>query len=410
MNRVNKTNNISYVDLDLTHFSPACIVPSSMKITPDAVGVTKVESNPYLGSLKVVDDMQEPALAYDDYQLIQSRNMRAVSEARFIPDSAGFRPSSMQGRIEPLQANRDYKMSMGEQAETLILFKHGQDHVTISIEGKRVVMFSSHALPITLSDDNKIENLVIRVTANAVQLLKINDKTVHTQAYQLDQDFDHVLLEATELPYDLSKVFIQLGWATQLTKTPFLSAYFQAGQGKFSLSHSNASDHAFMIAGLASPPETKLIADQVKQGFAIYGLFLDEKFTVILGDYGSMDNVTFIQEEPCLNPVVTFEIIGKHAMNVYINDTLAGSWVSSCGLELPDFYQVIALDGLTQLDFDLREAYVDMGAATMPKMNMTCSKIHNSMRRYPCKTVPKRLRTGHYLPLYAQQGFSIHPR
>lgn len=400
------TNNISYLNQNLTRFSPAAIVPSCMQITPDAAAVTLMESSPYLGALTVVEDMQEPALSYDDYQLIQSRNMLAMSKARFIPDIEVIRPVSMQGLIAPLQGNRDYKISIGEQAETLILFKHGQDHVTISIEGKRVSMFSSTDLPITLNDFNKIENLVIRVTANAVQLLKINDKTVHTQAYQLDMDFEYMQLEATELPYDLSNVFIQFGWAEQLTKAPFLSAYFQVCQGSFSLSNSNASQHAFMLAGLAYPPERKLIADQVKQGFVIYSLFVDEKFTVILGDYGSMDNVTFTQDEPCLNPVVTFEITGKHSMNVYIDGKLMGSWVSSHGLELPEFYQVIALDGLTQLDFDLRAAYAAVGKEIYA-VNTNNAKNYDTVHKY--KLSPKRMRTGHYLPFSHSQYLPLYP-
>jgi hypothetical protein len=405
MNSINNTNNIPYLDQGVTHFSPAYIVPSSMKMTPDAVGVTLMESNPYLGSLNVIDDMQEPALTYDEYELIESRNVLVVTEAKFIPDMTLFRPANMQGMIEPLQANRDYKIMIGEQAETLILFKNDHDHVTLSIEGKRVVMFSSTSLPTTLNDFNKIENLVIRVTANAVQLLKINDKTVHAQAYQLDKDFDHVLLEATELPYDLSNVFIQLGWANQLTNAPFLSAYFQACQGKFSLSNSNASHHAFMIAGLAHQPEKKRIADQVKHGFVIYSLFVDERFTVILGDYGSMDNVTFMQDEPSLNPVVTFEITGKHSMNVYIDEKLVGSWVSSHGLELPKFYQVIALDGLTQLDFDLREAYAAVGEEICA-VNTNNAKTYDSVHKY--KVSPKRMRTGHYLPFYHSQRLPFY--
>lgn len=400
------TNNINYLNQDLTRFSPAAIVPSSMQITPDAAGVTLMESNPYLGALKVVEDMQESVLAYDDYQLIQSRNMLAVTEAKFIPDITAFRPANMQGMIEPLQADRDYKIMIGEQAETLILFKNDHDHVTLSIEAKRVVMFSSTDLPITLNDFNKIENLVIRVTANAVQLLKINDKTVHTQAYQLDMDFEYVQLEATELPYDLSNVFIQFGWAEQLTKVPFLSAYFQVGQGSFSLSNSNASQHAFMLAGLAYPPERKLIADQVKQGFVIYSLFVDETFTVILGDYDSMDNVTFTRDEPCLNPVVTFEITGKHSMNVYIDGKLMGSWVSSHGLELPEFYQVIALDGLTQLDFDLREAYAAV-EEEIYAVNTNNAKNYDSVHKY--KLSPKRMRTGHYLPFSHSQYLPLYP-
>ncbi|WP_343580075.1 hypothetical protein [Acinetobacter sp.] len=400
------TNKITYFDEELVHFSPADVVPSCMQITSDATGVTLMESNPYLGALKVVEDMQEPVLAYDDYQLIQSRNMLAVTEAKFIPDITAFRPANMQGMIEPLQADRDYKIMIGEQAETLILFKNDHDHVTLSIEAKRVVMFSSTSLPITLNDFNKIENLVIRVTANAIQLLKINDKTVHAQAYQLDMDFEYVQLEATELPYDLSNVFIQFGWANQLTNTPFLSAYFQVCQGKFSLSNLNASHHAFMIAGLAYPPEKKLIADQVKQGFVIYTLFVDEKFTVILGDYGSMDNVTFTQDEPSLNPVVTFEITGKHSMNVYIDGKMVGSWVSSHGLELPEFYQVIALDGLTQLDFDLREAYAVVGEE-MYVVNTNKAKNYDSVHKY--KVSPKRMRTGHYLPFYHAQRLPLYP-
>ncbi len=400
------TNNINYLNQDLTRFSPAAIVPSSMQITPDAAAVTLMESNPYLGALKVVEDMQESVLAYDDYQLIQSRNMLAVTEAKFIPDITAFRPANMQGMIEPLQADRDYKIMIGEQAETLILFKNDHDHVTLSIEAKRVVMFSSTDLPITLNDFNKIENLVIRVTANAVQLLKINDKTVHTQAYQLDMDFEYVQLEATELPYDLSNVFIQFGWAEQLTKVPFLSAYFQVGQGSFSLSNSNASQHAFMLAGLAYPPERKLIADQVKQGFVIYSLFVDETFTVILGDYDSMDNVTFTRDEPCLNPVVTFEITGKHSMNVYIDGKLMGSWVSSHGLELPEFYQVIALDGLTQLDFDLRAAYAAVGKEIYA-VNTNNAKNYDTVHKY--KLSPKRMRTGHYLPFSHSQYLPLYP-
>lgn len=400
------TNKITYLDEELVHFSSADVVPSCMQITPDATGVTLMESNPYLGALKVVEDMQEPVLAYDDYQLIQSCNMLAVTEAKFIPDITAFRPANMQGMIEPLQADRDYKIMIGEQAETLILFKNDHDHVTLSIEAKRVVMFSSTSLPVTLNDFNKIENLVIRVTANAIQLLKINDKTVHAQAYHLDMDFEYVQLEATELPYDLSNVFIQFGWAEQLTKAPFLSAYFQVGQGKFSLSNSNASHHAFMIAGLAYPPERKLIADQVKQGFVIYTLFVDEKFTVILGDYGSMDNVTFTQDEPSLNPVVTFEITGKHSMNVYIDGKMVGSWVSSHGLELPEFYQVIALDGLTQLDFDLREAYAAVGEE-MYVINTNKAKNYDSVHKY--KVSPKRMRTGHYLSFYHAQRLPLYP-
>ncbi|MEB6478587.1 hypothetical protein [Acinetobacter vivianii] len=400
------TNKITYFDEELVHFSPADVVPSCMQITPDATGVTLMESNPYLGALKVVEDMQEPVLAYDDYQLIQSRNMLVVTEAKFIPDMTAFRPANMQGMIEPLQADRDYKIMIGEQAETLILFKNDHDHVTLSIEAKRVVMFSSTSLPVTLNDFNKIENLVIRVTANTVQLLKINDKTVHAQAYQLDKYFDHVLLEAAELPYDLSNVFIQLGWANQLTNAPFLSAYFQACQGKFSLSNSNAPHHAFMIAGLALQPEKKRIADQVKQGFVIYTLFVGEKFTVILGDYGSMDNVTFMQDEPSLNPVVTFEITGNHSMNVYIDGKMVGSWVSSHGLELPEFYQVIALDGLTQLDFDLREAYAAVGEEIYA-VNTNNAKTYDSVHKY--KVSPKRMRTGHYLPFYHSQRLPLYP-
>lgn len=161
-----------------------------------------------------------------------------------------------------------------------------------------------------------------------------------------------------------------------------------------------------MLAGLAYPPERKLIADQVKQGFVIYSLFVDKKFTVILGDYGSMDNVTFTQDEPCLNPVVTFEITGKYSMNVYIDGKLMGSWVSSHGLELPEFYQVIALDGLTQLDFDLRAAYAAVGE-DIYAVNISNAKNYDSVHKY--KLSPKRMRTGHYLPFSHSQYLPLYP-
>ncbi len=401
MNSMSNTQHSPHLEQDLTVFSsPAYSLASSMQVTPDAVGITLLNSGEYLGTLKVIEDIKEPGLIYDEYQLVSSRNMLAVTQARFIPDTTQIRPASMQGTIKPLQAERDYKIMIGEQAETLLLFKHADDHVTLSIEGKRVVVFSSTGLPVTLSDFNKIENLVIRVTANSIQLLKINDQTVHTQVYQLEYDFDQIMLEATELPYDLSNVFIQFGWANQLTNIPFLSAYFQARQGKFSFSRSNASHHAFMIAGLAYEPHTKLIADEVKQGFVIYCLYVDEKFTVILGDYGSMDNMTLMQDKPSLNPIVTFEITGKHSMNVYIDDKLLGSWESSHGLELPDFYQIIALDGLTELDFDLRNAYAAVGEERC-KFDTASVKAYGPVHIY--KNLSRPVCRVHYKPFDRQR-------
>ncbi|EOR08425.1 hypothetical protein [Acinetobacter genomosp. 15BJ] len=139
-----------------------------------------------------------------------------------------------------------------------------------------------------------------------------------------------------------------------------ISAYFQAQKGRFSFTHSNTTNQSVVILGVDYEPKNKVTVNNIEQGFVIYSHFDAGKFVVVLGDFNSLNNVTYTQDNPSENPIVTFEITSSQSMNVYIDYEFVGAWHSSNALKLPKYYQVVAQEGLTQLDFDLREAYASL--------------------------------------------------
>ena len=139
-----------------------------------------------------------------------------------------------------------------------------------------------------------------------------------------------------------------------------ISAYFQAQKGRFSFTQTRITNRSIMILGVDHEPKNIVTVNHIKQGFVIYSYFDGGKFVVVLGDFNSLNNVTYIQENPSENPVVTFEITSAQSMNIYIDYEFVGTWHSNNALKLPKYYQIVAQEGLTQLDFDLREAYVSL--------------------------------------------------
>ncbi|MCH7396005.1 hypothetical protein MMP66_17305 [Acinetobacter dispersus] len=139
-----------------------------------------------------------------------------------------------------------------------------------------------------------------------------------------------------------------------------LSAYFQAQRGQFSFSSANTAQRSIVILGVDHQPEHQLKLNQIKRGFVIHSYFLDDKFVVTLGEYNSLNNVTFIEANPSENPIVTFDITGSQSMKVYVDYELVGEWHSTNSLKLPKYYHIVAQEDLKQLDFDLREAYVSL--------------------------------------------------
>lgn len=284
--------------------------------------------------------------------------MLAVADGMFVPDTSLYTPTIINGVIDPLVAGRDYKIILGEQTNTKIKFKQGSDHVTISASAEWLTISSNIQLSASWGGVSKIESFIIRVASDSIQLLKVNGDIVNVRAYQLTDDFDEVGLEASNLPVDVSNVFIQLGWATKLTDAPFMSAYFQAKIGKFSLANSNAGGNGVVITGVDIEPTKKITASDLGGGFVIYILFIGGNLNVALGDYSGMGNMAYVtKENPSPNSVVTFEVTGTKSMNVYIDNEFVGSWTSNSTLALPEYYQIVSLDGLTNLDFDLSEAY-----------------------------------------------------
>lgn len=139
-----------------------------------------------------------------------------------------------------------------------------------------------------------------------------------------------------------------------------ISAYFQAQKGRFSFNHASTDNQSIVILGVDQEPENIVAVNQIERGFVIYSHYDAGKFVVVLGDFNSLNNVTYIKHDPSENPIVTFEITSSQSMNVYIDYEFAGAWHSSNALKLPKYYQVVAQEGLTQLDFDLREAYASL--------------------------------------------------
>ncbi|ENW80919.1 hypothetical protein F909_02209 [Acinetobacter sp. ANC 3929] len=139
-----------------------------------------------------------------------------------------------------------------------------------------------------------------------------------------------------------------------------VSAFFQAQKGQFSLSGADTAQSSMVIVGVDQQPEYKMTLSQIENGFVIHSYFLDEKFVVTLGEYNSLNNVTFIQAHPSAKPIVTFEITGVQSMKVFIDYELVGTWHSTNALKLPKYYQIVAQADVQQLDFDLREAYVSL--------------------------------------------------
>ncbi|NIE95531.1 hypothetical protein F3J02_03365 [Acinetobacter sp. Tr-809] len=139
-----------------------------------------------------------------------------------------------------------------------------------------------------------------------------------------------------------------------------LSAYFQAQRGQFSFSSANTAQRSIVILGVDHQPEHQVRLSQIERGFVIHSYFLDDKFVVTLGEYNSLNNVTFIEANPSENPIVTFEIASSQSMKVYVDYEFVGEWHSTNSLKLPKYYHIVAQEDLKQLDFDLREAYVSL--------------------------------------------------
>ncbi|ENX35318.1 hypothetical protein F889_00985 [Acinetobacter colistiniresistens] len=147
----------------------------------------------------------------------------------------------------------------------------------------------------------------------------------------------------------------------EVVDEPFaISAYFQAQKGRFSFNHASTANQSIVILGVDQEPENFVAVNQIERGFVIYSHFDAGKFVVVLGDFNSLNNVTYIKHDPSENPIVTFEITSAQSMNIYIDYAFVGAWHSNNALKLPKYYQIVAQESLTQLDFDLREAYVSL--------------------------------------------------
>ncbi|WP_436897292.1 hypothetical protein [Acinetobacter gyllenbergii] len=183
-----------------------------------------------------------------------------------------------------------------------------------------------------------------------------------------------------------------------------VSAYFQAQKGRFSFTHASTANQSIVILGVNHEPENIVEVNQIECGFAIYSHFDAGKFVVVLGDFNSLNNVTYIQDNPSENPIVTFEITSSQSMNVYIDYEFIGAWHSNNALELPQYYQVVAQEGLTQLDFDLREAYASLDFKMPPELE---DGIYYHLTSHG-EILGSEVKVGDFVQFHDQQSWMMH--
>ncbi|WP_332605535.1 hypothetical protein [Acinetobacter sp. ESBL14] len=183
-----------------------------------------------------------------------------------------------------------------------------------------------------------------------------------------------------------------------------VSAYFQAQKGRFSFTHASTANQSIVILGVNHQPENIVAVNQIEYGFVIYSHFDAGKFVVVLGDFNSLNNVTYIQDNPSENPIVTFEITSSQSMNVYIDYEFVGAWHSNNALKLPQYYQVVAQEGLTQLDFDLREAYASLDFKMPPELE---DGIYYHLTSHG-EILGSEVKVGDFVQFHDQQSWMMH--
>lgn len=190
----------------------------------------------------------------------------------------------------------------------------------------------------------------------------------------------------------------------EVAGTLAISAYFQAQKGRFSFTHASTANQSIVILGVNHEPENIVAVNQIECGFVIYSHFDAGKFVVVLGDFNSLNNVTYIQDNPSENPIVTFEITSSQSMNVYIDYEFVGAWHSNNALKLPQYYQVVAQEGLTQLDFDLREAYASLDFKMPPEIE---DGIYYHLTSHG-EILGSEVKVGDFVQFHDQQSWMMH--
>ncbi|EPF81482.1 hypothetical protein GCM10025882_31150 [Acinetobacter gyllenbergii] len=183
-----------------------------------------------------------------------------------------------------------------------------------------------------------------------------------------------------------------------------ISAYFQAQKGRFSFTHASTINRSIVILGVDHEPKSNVTVNNIEQGFVINSYFDAGKFVVVLGDFNSLNNVTYIQDNPSENPIVTFEITSSQSMNVYIDYEFVGAWHSNNALKLPQYYQIVAQEGLTQLDFDLREAYASLNYKMPAELE---DGIYYHLTSHG-EILGSEVKVGDFVQFHDQQSWMLH--